>query len=58
MAEVVNLKAVRKSRERDAARIQADANSVKFGRGKAQKVLDQAKAEKAARDLDGAKRDP
>ena len=58
MAEVVNLKAARKSREREAARVQADANSVKFGRSKAQKVLDQAQAEKAARDLDGAKRDP
>jgi hypothetical protein len=56
MAKIVNLKAARKSVERGAARRQADANAVKFGRTKAEKDLDQAQAAKAARDLDAAKR--
>lgn len=57
MAEIVNLKAARKARERDAARLQADANAAKFGRTKAEKARDKAVAAKAARDLDGAKRE-
>jgi hypothetical protein len=56
MAEIINLKAARKSREGADARRQADANAVKFGRTKAAKSLDRAREKKAARDLDGNKR--
>ncbi|NNE81296.1 MAG: DUF4169 family protein [Silicimonas sp.] len=39
------------------ARARANENAVKFGRTKSEKALSKAKAEKAASDLDGAKRD-
>ncbi len=55
MAEIVNLRAVRKAKERLEARAQADANSVKFGRRKDEKLRQKAEAEKAKRDLDGHK---
>lgn len=57
MSKVVNLNKARKSRARDAARSQADANAVKFGRSKAEKAKDRAEAEKTTRDLDGHKRE-
>ena len=57
MAEVVNLRSARKAKNRDVVRKQGDANAVKFGRTKADKDLAAAQAEKAARDLDGAKRE-
>jgi hypothetical protein len=55
MAEIVNLRAVRKAKERLEARAQADANSLKFGRCKGDKARQEAEAEKAKRDLDGHK---
>ena len=58
MAEIINLRAVRKAKDRLDARAQADANAVKFGRRKADKALEAARLEKAARDLDGHARDP
>ena len=57
MSKVVSLSKARKSRARDAARREADANAVKFGRTKAEKTKDRAEAEKSARDLDGHKRE-
>ncbi len=57
MAEVVNLRSVRKSKEREKARSDGDANAARFGRTKAQKALEQAQAKAAARTLDGAKRE-
>ncbi len=57
MSKVVNLNKARKARARDAARKTADANAVKFGRTKAEKTRDRAKAEQDARDLDGHKRE-
>ncbi|MBK6467368.1 MAG: DUF4169 family protein [Rhodobacter sp.] len=56
MAEIVNLRAVKKQAARKAARAKGDANAVKFGRSKAERVLEAAKAAKATRDLDGHKR--
>ena len=53
MAGVVNLRTARKQAARKAARAQGDANAAKFGRSKAEKTLTGARAEKAARDLDG-----
>jgi hypothetical protein len=57
MAEIINLRAVRKAKERLDARAQADANAVKFGRRKDDKALEAARAEKEKRDLDGHERE-
>ncbi|WP_128253521.1 DUF4169 family protein [Falsirhodobacter deserti] len=57
MAQIVNLRAVRKTRERDAKRAQGDANAAKFGLTKAERHRQQAEAEKARRTLDGHERD-
>jgi phage protein D len=52
---VVNLNKARKDRDRAAEKAQADANAVKHGRTKAERLLEAAKAEKARRALDQAK---
>ncbi len=57
MADIVNLARVRKAAAKQAVRQQADENAVKFGRTKAGRALEQARADKAKRDLDGAKRE-
>lgn len=53
----ISLSKARKERERREARTRADANAVKFGRSKAEKVLAATRAEKARRLLDQHKRD-
>ena len=53
MAEIVNLRMVRKQKERDAARVKGTEAAAKSGRSKAVKNLEKARAEKASRDLDG-----
>lgn len=53
MSKIVSLSKVRKGKARDEKRAQADANSVRFGRTKAQRELDAARAEKSTRDHDG-----
>ncbi len=55
--KVVSLNKARKARKRREAKAEADANAVKFGRTGAEKALDRAKADKAARDLDQHRRD-
>lgn len=57
MAELINLRAARKAKDREKARAKGDENAAKFGRTKAEKELQRAWAEKARRDLDGAKRE-
>jgi hypothetical protein len=57
MAEIINLRTARKARDKAEARAQADANALKFGRLKSEKVLETAKADKAKRDLDGHERE-
>ena len=57
MAEVHSLSKVRKSKTRIAKRQKADENAVKFGRSKAEKARDAAKAAREARHLDAHKRD-
>lgn len=54
---VVNLNKFRKAKVRTARKAQADENAVKFGRSKAQKSLDEARAEQAKRELDGKERE-
>ena len=57
MAEIINLRAKRKEADRKAARAQGDVNAAKFARTKAERDLEAARAAKAARALDGHKRD-
>ena len=53
MAELINLRTVRKAKDKAKTRAQADANAVKFGRSKGDKALEAARLEKQQRDLDG-----
>ena len=57
MAEVVNLRQAKKQAARKAARAKGDENAAKFGLTKAERQLQKAQAEKAARDLDGHRRE-
>ena len=57
MAEVVNLRTMKKQAARKADRTAAGANAAKFGRTKAERTLEQARAEKSQRDLDAYKRE-
>ena len=56
MGDVINLRSRRKQAERQAARQQADANAVKFGRSKAQKQREAQDAARMKAELDGKKR--
>lgn len=57
MADIVNLRQVRKQKEREAARAKGTQVAAMKGRSKALKSLEDARADKAARDLDGKLRD-
>jgi hypothetical protein len=57
MAEILNLNQVRKAKAKTDANTKAVENRAKFGRTKAYKTLDAARADKLKRDLDGAKRE-
>ncbi|WP_081916948.1 DUF4169 family protein [Caulobacter sp. UNC358MFTsu5.1] len=57
MAEILNLNQARKAKAKTEAKTKAAENRAKFGRTKADKTLDAARAEKLKRDLDGAKRE-
>jgi len=57
MAEILNLNRARKARVKAEDKTRAAENRAKFGRAKADKALDVARADKLRRDLDGAKRE-
>ena len=57
MAEIINLRMARKAKVRAAQQTEAQANRAKFGRTKAEKARDVTEAERAARLLEGARRD-
>lgn len=57
MTQITNLNRFRKQKSREEARRQADANSAKFGRSKAQKASQKADNDRAAKHVDGTKRD-
>ena len=57
MAEIINLRMVRKAKQRDAKAREAEANRAKFGRTKAEKAALKAEDVRAKRDLDGARRE-
>lgn len=57
MAEIINLRQVRKTKRRVADGHVADANRARFGRTKGEKLAQDAVAERRERLLDGARRD-
>jgi len=57
MAEIVNLNRFRKAQKRLTDEQHADANRVKFGRSKTEKLNDRRQAEKQRQEIDGKKRD-
>lgn len=57
MAEILSLSKARKAKERAGKEAQAAENRVKFGRTKAEKQLEQAKANLADKKIDAHKRD-
>ena len=58
MAEIIDLNRARKAKARDEDRAKAAGNRLAHGRTQAQKALERARADKAARELDQAKREP
>jgi hypothetical protein len=57
MAEIVNLRNARKAKARVEASAKAAENRARFGRTKAQKIVEAAEAERAARLLDQVRRE-
>jgi len=57
MAEIINLRAVKKARSRTETRAQADANAAKFGRTKAERAIEKTHSDKARQALDAHKRE-
>jgi len=51
----VNLNQLRKTRDRAADKARADANAVRFGRTKAQRLLEATQAEQSRKRLDQAR---
>ncbi|MBN8967314.1 MAG: DUF4169 family protein [Rhizobiales bacterium] len=52
MADLINLKKIKKRAERNKAAVAAEANRVRFGRTKAQKNADEHNARRAEHFLD------
>ncbi len=57
MGDIVNLRAARKARDRQAAKARAETNRALHGRNAAEKKRDRDEAERLARIMDGAKLD-
>jgi hypothetical protein len=58
MAEIVNLRRVRKDKARRDRESEADANRQRFGRTKAEKIADKDAETRARRSLDGKQLEP
>lgn len=58
MAEVINLRLARKNRARSAKEREAEANRTLHGESKGARLARKADEARAARLLDGAKREP
>jgi len=56
MAEIINLRSIRKTKARIESEAAAEANRLKFGRTKAEKLKDAAEKAKAEKHIDGHKR--
>ncbi|WP_193335939.1 DUF4169 family protein [Devosia beringensis] len=57
MAEIINLRKVRKQKARSAKDAQAEQNRISFGRTKAEKQLSAAEKALADKRIDGHRRD-
>lgn len=57
MAEIINLNKFRKAKAKSEGKARADQNAVKYGRTQAEKLRDQADADKAKREFDGHERE-
>ena len=57
MAEIVNLRQVRKAKKRQDEAQRADENRKRFGRTQSEKALQSREAQRAEATLDGAKRE-
>lgn len=57
MSNIVSFSKAKKARDREMAKAEAAENRAKFGRTKGEKSRAAAEAEKAAKDLDGKKRE-
>ena len=57
MGDVVNLNKLRKARARVEAKVQADANRVKFGRTKAERKRDEIEGNRLVKTIEGVKLD-
>ncbi len=57
MSEILNLNQARKAKAKVEDKARAAENRARFGRTKADKALDAARADKLRRELDGAKRE-
>jgi hypothetical protein len=57
LADIVNLRTLRKQKNREAARARGIEATAKSGRSKALKDLEKARAAKEARDLEGHRRE-
>ncbi|MBJ3784398.1 DUF4169 family protein [Devosia sediminis] len=57
MAEIINLRTARKAKARTEKDAAAEANRLKFGRTKSEKLKVEAEKAKASKHLDGHKRD-
>jgi hypothetical protein len=58
VSDIVNLNKARKAKARADALAKAAENRIKFGRPKSQTELERKRREKAARELEGNRRDP
>ena len=58
MADIINLRQAKKTRAQAKKRREGAENAARFGRTKALKSLEIARAEKTCADLDGHKREP
>jgi hypothetical protein len=57
MSEIVNLKRYRKRLAREEKDVKAQENRERFGRARRERVKEEAEKDRAARDLDGHKRE-
>lgn len=55
MADIINLRAVRKQKARTEKTVQAQENRILFGRSKAEKLRDEAEKSMADKRIDGHK---
>ncbi|MBC7139318.1 MAG: DUF4169 family protein [Defluviimonas sp.] len=58
MTRIINLRQARKQRARSEAQAEAAARAARFGRSKAERLLEEARAQKAREALDGHRLEP